>query len=158
MLHEIISTQGDRELKRSVAALWWSALAAGLTMGLSLKGMGLLNSRLPDGEAFKVIARFGYCAGFLAVILARQQRFTENTLTAVLPVMSKPSLSNVGRLLRLWRLVLVGNLCGTLLVAYGMLYLPIVDSKTDQVFLEIGREVMETPVRRCSPKALSPAG
>ncbi|WP_238077210.1 formate/nitrite transporter family protein, partial [Rhodococcus erythropolis] len=117
VLHEIIRTQGDQELERSVAALWWSALAAGLTMGLSLMAMGLLNSRLPDGEGFKVIASLGYCAGFLAVILARQQLFTENTLTAVLPVMSKPTLGNAGRLLRLWTVVLVGNLCGTLLVA-----------------------------------------
>ncbi|OYQ11511.1 hypothetical protein B7L09_19485 [Pseudomonas mandelii] len=143
VLHEIIRTQGDQELERTVAALWWSALAAGLTMGLSLMGMGLLNSRLPEGEAFKVIASFGYCAGFLAVILARQQLFTENTLTAVLPVMSKPTLNNFGRLLRLWSVVLVGNLCGTLLVAYVMLNLPIFDSKTDLAFLEIGRKVME---------------
>lgn len=143
VLHEIIRTQGDQELERSVAALWWSALAAGLTMGLSLMGMGLLNSRLPDGEGFKVIASFGYCAGFLAVILARQQLFTENTLTAVLPIMSKPTLGNFGRLLRLWSVVLIGNLCGTLLVAYVMLELPIFDSKTDVAFLDIGRKVME---------------
>lgn len=143
VLHEIIRTQGDQELERSVAALWWSALAAGLTMGLSLMAMGLLNSRLPDGEGFKVIASFGYCAGFLAVILARQQLFTENTLTAVLPVMSKPTLGNAGRLLRLWSVVLVGNLCGTLLVAYVMLHLPIFDTKTDLAFLEIGRKIME---------------
>jgi formate/nitrite transporter FocA (FNT family) len=143
VLHEIIRTQGDQELERSLAALWWSALAAGLTMGLSLMGMGLLNSRLPEGEGFKVIASFGYCAGFLAVILARQQLFTENTLTAVLPIMSKPTLANFGRLLRLWTVVLVGNLCGTLLVAYVMLELPIFDSKTDVAFLDIGRKVME---------------
>lgn len=143
VLHEIIRTQGDQELERTVAALWWSALAAGLTMGLSLMGMGLLNSRLPDGEGFKVIASFGYCAGFLAVILARQQLFTENTLTAVLPIMSKPTWANFGRLFRLWSVVLVGNLCGTLLVAYFMLELPIFDSKTDEAFLGIGRKVME---------------
>ena len=143
VLHEIIRAQGEQELERSIAALWWSALAAGLTMGLSLMAMGLLNSRLPDGEGFKVIASFGYCAGFLAVILARQQLFTENTLTAVLPVMTKPSLNNFARLIRLWSVVLVGNLCGTLLVAYVMLHLPIFDSKTDLAFLEIGRKVME---------------
>ncbi|MEX3774334.1 formate/nitrite transporter family protein [Pseudomonas sp. MYb118] len=143
VLHEIIRTQGDLELERSIAALWWSALAAGLTMGLSLMAMGLLNSRLPEGDGFKVIASFGYCAGFLAVILARQQLFTENTLTAVLPIMSKPTLGNFGRLLRLWSVVLVGNLCGTLLVAYVMLELPIFDSKTDVAFLDIGRKVME---------------
>ena len=131
VLHEIIRLQGDQELERSIAALFWSALAAGLTMGLSLMAMGLLNSRLPSGEAFKVIASFGYCAGFLAVILSRQQLFTENTLTAVLPIMSKPTLSNFGRLLRLWAVVLVGNLMGTLLVAYVMLHLPIFDTQTD---------------------------
>ncbi|GAB6404764.1 formate/nitrite transporter family protein [Pseudomonas sp. MHK4] len=154
VLHEIIRTQGNQELERSVAALWWSALAAGLTMGLSLMGMGLLNSRLPDGEGFKVIASFGYCAGFLAVILARQQLFTENTLTAVLPIMSKPTLGNFGRLLRLWSVVLVGNLCGTLLVAYVMLELPIFDSKTDVAFLDIGRKVMENDVSQMFAKGI----
>ena len=154
VLHEIIRTQGDQELERSVAALWWSALAAGLTMGLSLMAMGLLNSRLPDGEASKVIASFGYCAGFLAVILARQQLFTENTLTAVLPVMTKFTLNNVGRLIRLWSVVLVGNLCGTLLVAYVMLHLPIFDSKTDLAFLEIGRKVMENDAGKMFAKGI----
>ncbi|WP_433737583.1 formate/nitrite transporter family protein [Pseudomonas putida] len=154
VLHEIIRTQGDQELERSIAALWWSALAAGLTMGLSLMGMGLLNSRLPEGEGFKVIASFGYCAGFLAVILARQQLFTENTLTAVLPIMSKPTLGNFGRLLRLWSVVLFGNLCGTLLVAYVMLELPIFDSKTDVAFLDIGRKVMENPPSQMLAKGI----
>ena len=154
VLHEIIRTQGDQELERSVAALWWSALAAGLTMGLSLMAMGLLNSRLPDGEGFKVIASFGYCAGFLAVILARQQLFTENTLTAVLPIMSKPTLGNFGRLFRLWGVVLVGNLVGTLLVAYVMLHLPIFDRKTDLAFLDIGRKVMENDPRQMFAKGI----
>ncbi|QEO81430.1 formate/nitrite transporter family protein [Pseudomonas brassicacearum] len=154
VLHEIIRTQGNQELERSIAALWWSALAAGLTMGLSLMAMGLLNSRLPDQEGFKVIASFGYCAGFLAVILARQQLFTENTLTAVLPIMSKPTLGNFGRLLRLWGVVLVGNLCGTLLVAYVMLHLPIFDQRTDQAFLEIGRKVMENDTGQMFAKGI----
>ncbi|AXP05769.1 MULTISPECIES: formate/nitrite transporter family protein [Pseudomonas] len=154
VLHEIIRTQGNQELERSIAALWWSALAAGLTMGLSLMAMGLLNSRLPDHEGFKVIASFGYCAGFLAVILARQQLFTENTLTAVLPIMSKPTLGNFGRLIRLWGVVLVGNLCGTLLVAYVMLHLPIFDQRTDQAFLEIGRKVMENDTGQMFAKGI----
>ncbi|MBC3384014.1 MULTISPECIES: formate/nitrite transporter family protein [unclassified Pseudomonas] len=154
VLHEIIRTQGNLELERSVAALWWSALAAGLTMGLSLMAMGLLNSRLPDHEGFKVIASFGYCAGFLAVILARQQLFTENTLTAVLPIMSKPTLGNFGRLFRLWGVVLVGNLCGTLLVAYVMLHLPIFDRRTDLAFLEIGRKVMENDTGQMFAKGI----
>lgn len=48
-------------------------------MGLSLMAMGLLNSRLPEGEAFKVIASFGYCAGFLAVILTPASSYSRKT-------------------------------------------------------------------------------
>ncbi|MBX8516447.1 formate/nitrite transporter family protein [Pseudomonas cichorii] len=154
VLHETIRIQGDHELERSAAALWWSALAAGLTMGLSLMAMGLFKSRLADVEASHVIASLGYSAGFLAVILARQQLFTENTLTAVLPVMSKLTLGNVARLLRLWTIVLAGNLAGTLLVAYVMLNLPIFDSKTDQAFLEIGRKVMENDISHMFSKGI----
>ena len=123
-------------------------------MGLSLMAMGLFNSRLPAGEASKVIASLGYSAGFLAVILARQQLFTENTLTAVLPVMSKPSLGNFGRLFKLWGVVLGGNLMGTLLVSYVMLHLPIFDTKTDEAFLEIGRKVMENDLSQMFSKGI----
>lgn len=154
LLHEIIRTQGDHELERTVAALALSAIAAGLTMGLSFMAMGLFYSRLPDAESAHVIASLGYSAGFLAVILARQQLFTENTLTAVLPVMTSPTLHNLGRLLRLWGIVLVGNLVGTLLVAWVMLELPIFDSKTDVAFLEIGRKVMTNDVTQMLAKGI----
>ncbi|WP_024673982.1 formate/nitrite transporter family protein [Pseudomonas syringae] len=154
VLHETIRMQGDHELERSVAALWWSALAAGLTMGLSLMAMGLLNSRLEGITGSHVISSLGYSAGFLAVILARQQLFTENTITAVLPVMSKLNLANIGRLLRLWGVVLTGNLVGTLLVAYVMLNLPIFDSSTGKAFLEIGRKVMENDLSQMFSKGI----
>ena len=154
VLHEIIRYQGDQELERTLAALWWSALAAGLSMGLSLMAMGLFYARLPEGDSAQVIASIGYSAGFLAVILARQQLFTENTLTAVLPVMTAPTLANFGRLLRLWSVVLLGNLAGTLLVAWVMLELPIFDSKTDVAFLEVGRKVIMNDVSQMFAKGI----
>ncbi|MDF3931074.1 formate/nitrite transporter family protein [Pseudomonas citronellolis] len=142
VLHEVIRLQGNHELERTVAALWWSALAAGLSIGLSLMAMGLFRSRLPEHEAAVVVTSLGYPVGFLAIILARQQLFTENTLTAVLPLMSEPTLEKAGQLLRLWSVVLLGNLAGALLFAYAMLHLPIFDARADRAFLEIGREVM----------------
>lgn len=154
VLHEIIRSQGDQELERTVAALWWSALAAGLTMGLSLMAMGLLYARLPESPGAQVIASLGYSVGFLAVILARQQLLTENTLTAVLPLMTAPTLRNLGRLLRLWSVVLLGNLAGTLLVAWVMLELPIFDSKTDVAFLEVGRKVMTNDISQMVAKGI----
>lgn len=154
VLHETIRIQGDHELERSAAALWWSALAAGLTMGLSLMAMGLFKSRLAGIDGAHVITSLGYSAGFLAVILARQQLFTENTITAVLPVMTKFTTANIYRLLRLWTIVLFGNLCGTLLVAYVMLNLPIFDANTDKAFLEIGHKVMENDVGQMFSKGI----
>ncbi|UVL28348.1 formate/nitrite transporter family protein [Pseudomonas donghuensis] len=154
VLHEIIRFQGDQELERTIAALFWSALAAGLSMGLSLMAMGLFYSRLPEDDSSQVIASLGYSAGFLAVILARQQLFTENTLTAVLPVMTEPSLRNFGRLLRLWSVVLLGNLAGTILVSYVMLNLPIFDSKTDVAFLDVGHKVMENDLNQMFAKGI----
>ncbi|SDK96454.1 Formate/nitrite transporter FocA, FNT family [Pseudomonas delhiensis] len=143
VLHEVIRLQGNHELERTLAALWWSALAAGLTIGLSLMAMGLFRARLPEHDSAAIVTSLGYPVGFLAIILARQQLFTENTLTAVLPLMSEPTLRKAGQLLRLWGVVLLGNVVGALLFAYAMLHLPIFDAKTDQAFLEIGREVME---------------
>ncbi|WP_410961120.1 formate/nitrite transporter family protein, partial [Salmonella sp. SAL4457] len=125
VLHEVIRVQGEHELQRTLAALWWSAVAAGLTIGLSLMGMGLFRAALPEQEWAIIVSSFGYPMGFLAVILARQQLFTENTLTAVLPVMTEPTLEKAWQLLRLWSVVLFGNIVGTLLFAWAVLHLPI---------------------------------
>src|SRR3954451_19173957 len=79
VVHEAVRREGEEELKRSNSALAWSGLAAGLSMGFSLIGEGILRSRLPDAPWRPLIAKFGYSAGFLLVILGRQQLFTENT-------------------------------------------------------------------------------
>ncbi len=75
--------------------------------------------------------------------MARQQLFTENTVTAVLPVMQNPTLSNVGLLMRLWGVVLLGNLIGTGVAAWAFEYMPIFDEETRDAFVKIGMEVMK---------------
>lgn len=64
-----------------------------------------------------------YTFGFIAVIIARQQLFTENTLTVALPVMTTSSWRQIGLLIRLWGVVLAGNLIGVTLFALGLLNL-----------------------------------
>ena len=109
VLHEVIRRSGDAELKRGFAALAWSSLAAGMTMGFSLLARGVLRRHLAGVGGAPLIDAFGYTFGFLAVILARQQLFTENTLTAVLPFMTRPGWRNFALLLRLWAVVLVSS-------------------------------------------------
>lgn len=146
VLHEIIRRAGQEELKRGVAALAWSSFAAGLTMGFSFLARGLLHLHVAGLPGAFLIECLGYTFGFLAVIVARQQLFTENTLTAVLPVMTQPSLSKLRSLLRLWGVVLAGNLVGTTVFAFGLLHLQQFDAPTQQAFVEVAREALhDTP-------------
>lgn len=142
VLHEIIRRAGEVELKRSIAALGWSSLAAGLSMGFSMLARGLLQRYLDGGPVSHLIEGFGYSFGFLVVILSRQQLFTENTMTVVLPMMTEPSWGKLGCLLRLWGVVLIGNLLGVALFAYGLLHLQQFDDATQKAFVAMGRELM----------------
>src|SRR3954467_9003118 len=84
VVYHAIVKEADEELERSVAALFWSGLAAGLSMGFSLVGEAILRAHLPDEPWRPLVAKIGYSFGFLIVILGRQQLFTENTLTPML--------------------------------------------------------------------------
>jgi formate/nitrite transporter FocA (FNT family) len=58
-----------------------------------------------------------YTVGFVIVILGNLHLFTESTVTAVLPLATHPTARNLGRLLRLWTVVFVANMVGTLFVS-----------------------------------------
>src|SRR5262245_40952895 len=89
IVYKAILKEGIDELARPTSALFWSGIAAGLSMGASLIAEGLLASHLPDTNWKPLVAKFGYSIGFLVVILGRQQLFTENTLTPILPLLQE---------------------------------------------------------------------
>jgi formate/nitrite transporter FocA (FNT family) len=113
LIHEIIRAEGEGELGRKVTALLLSGLAAGLAMGLSLMTEGLLRAHLPDAPWRDLVSKLGYAVGFLVVVIGRQQLFTENTLTPILPLLYNRDLRTFGRVARLWGLVLLANVAGT---------------------------------------------
>jgi formate/nitrite transporter FocA (FNT family) len=117
VLHESVREAGERELRRRPTGLAWSGLAAGLSMGFSLIGPGLLHAYLPDTLWRPLVDNLGYSMGFLIVILGRQQLFTENTLTVILPLLAHPNRSTFLRVGRLWAIVFGANLVGALLFA-----------------------------------------
>lgn len=142
-IHEEIRQDGEKELERDGMALLWSAIAAGLSMGASLMVKGIFQVHLDGVPGAFLLENLGYTFGFVIVIMARQQLFTENTVTAVLPVMHKPTWSNGALLLRLWGIVLLGNLIGTALSALAFNEMPIFDEATRQAFTNISMKVME---------------
>jgi formate/nitrite transporter FocA (FNT family) len=147
VVYEIIRTEGEGELARSVAALWWSAIAAGLSIGFSVLAQALLRAYLPEVPGAAIIENVGYSVGFLIVILSRQQLFTENTLTAVLPVMANREWRWVWVMLRLWGIVLVGNIVGCLLFAGFLAYSGALTPEFAESVRAIGAKLMaNTPL------------
>ena len=116
VVHEAVRREGEDELKRTSSALAWSGLAAGLSMGFSLMGQGILYSKLPDAPWRPLLSSFGYTIGFLIVILGRQQLFTENTLTPILPLLARRDRTTAFHVARLWTVVLLSNLAGSLVI------------------------------------------
>ncbi|WP_416337387.1 formate/nitrite transporter family protein [Kluyvera ascorbata] len=142
-IHEHIRQEGEKEMERDAMALLWSAIAAGLSMGASLLAKGIFHVQLDGVPGGFLLENLGYTFGFIIVIMARQQLFTENTVTAVLPVMQKPTQGNVGLLMRLWGVVLLGNIIGTGIAAWAFEYMPIFDEPTRDAFTKIGMDVMK---------------
>ncbi|RLM20323.1 hypothetical protein BIY29_15560 [Brenneria alni] len=142
-IHEEIRQEGEKELERDAMALFWSAIAAGLSMGTSFMAIGMLHMNLVGVPGGFLLQCFGYTIGFVIVIMARQQLFTENTVTAVLPVMQKPARHNFYLLFRLWGLVLAGNLVGTALAALAFTYMPVFDGATRDALIELSMKVMK---------------
>lgn len=143
IVYKAILLEGEEELARSSAALFWSGLAAGLSMGFSMIAEGLLTAYLPDANWRPLVSKLGYSAGFLIVILGRQQLFTENTLTPILPLLQRRPNARPRNVMRLWSIVLIGNLLGGLAVALVAAHSSAFDADVQGAFVELGRKAME---------------
>jgi len=94
-----------------------SALAAGLSMGFSFLAQAVIESSLTDTPWRSLVTSFGDTVGFVIVILGQQQLFTESTLSAVHPVLTRRDVTTVAKTGRLWGLVLFANIAGTVVFA-----------------------------------------
>jgi formate/nitrite transporter FocA (FNT family) len=142
VVYEIIRVQGEIELRRPLSALWWSGVAAGISIGFSFLTEAALASVLPASEWTSIIAKLGYAVGFLIVILGHQQLFTENVLTAVLPVMARKQGYWLLKMLRLWGIVLAANIAGCLIFALAVAWLPVVPTHMAPALAEIVTRLM----------------
>jgi len=143
VVHEAIRRQGDEELKRPVSALAWSGLAAGMSMGFSFIAEALLRTHLPDTPWRPLLTHLGYPLGYLIVIVGRQQLFTENTLTAIIPLLAKRDLATFFAVLRLWSVVLVANLAGTHLFAWVVCHTPILKPEFHPALTQLATEAAD---------------
>jgi formate-nitrite transporter family protein len=142
VIYEIVRRHGEEEMARPAVSLWWSGIAAGLSISFSLLAQAVLLTHLPDAPWRTLIVSLGYSAGFIMVVLSRQQLFTETTVTAVLPVMAELTPGNVAKLARMWSIVLVANFTGTLIAALFCTFTPVLAPELKGAMLEISRAIM----------------
>jgi formate-nitrite transporter family protein len=140
--YEVIRREGINELDRTTAALFWSGLAAGLSMGFSFLGEGLLHALLPEAKWTPLVSTLGYTTGFLIVVLGSQQLFTENTLTPIIPLLSRRTMHCLRNVLRLWGAVLVANLIGAFLFALALGRLEVVNPETQHALSTLAAKAM----------------
>ena len=143
VVHKAVLREGRDELGRGTQALAWSGLAAGMSMSFSFLGVALLTAYLPDADWSKTVARLGYSLGFLVVILGRQQLFTENTLTVILPLMEERSTGVLLNVARVWAVVLVTNLVGGTAVAAVLAYTPAVEEPVREAMQHVAVQAVE---------------
>jgi formate/nitrite transporter FocA (FNT family) len=141
VVHEAIRLEGTEELERPSSSVVWSGLAAGLTMGCSMLGQGVLMVHLPDAPWRPLVAAFGYSLGFLFVTMGRQQLFTETTLTVMLPVLHKTH--GIGDVARYWAIVFAANIVATLLFAAAVNIPGLFKPDQIHAFSELGMKAVE---------------
>lgn len=138
-IYEHVRIAAEEELQRPAAALLWSAIAAGLTIGFSFFAGGYLMTLVPDALKHSAAA-VGYPLGFIFVVIARAQLFTENTLEPIIPLLHRPTWSTFGSLLSLWGVVLLGNLAGAAGFAMIAAWTPMIDPEFKTTLLRLSQE------------------
>jgi formate/nitrite transporter FocA (FNT family) len=116
-IHDNILGPAEEEMKRAASALLFSALASGLTIGFSFL-MGAYAQTLVSERYEHFAAGVAYPLGFLFVIFARSELFTENTLEPVIPLLHRRDRETLWRLVRLWALLLTGNVIGAAIFSW----------------------------------------
>jgi len=106
--------EGNNRLNRSFAALSATGFLGGIDVGVGV--LAYLVVRTETGNA--LLGSLAFTLGFVGLLMARSELFTENFLVPVTAVAARRG--SVGQLLRLWAVSLPLNLAGGFVMA-GMI-------------------------------------
>jgi formate/nitrite transporter FocA (FNT family) len=138
-IHDNILAPAERELERPASSLFMSALASGLTIGFSFLAGAYLSLFVSPALAPAAVAA-GYPLGFIFVVLARSELFTENTLEPVIPFLHRRNRETAAKVLRLWSILLVGNLIGAWLFALVIGRTPLLQPQMQPALARLAEE------------------
>jgi formate/nitrite transporter FocA (FNT family) len=138
-IHENIRAPAVEELERPASSLFFSSLAAGMLIGFSFLASAFVSNAAP--EPYKhPLASMAYPIGFMFVIMGRNELFTENTLEPVIPLIHNKDAKTLIQLLRMWGILIVGNLIGALALGWIVGSTTIIDSTLHPALQRVAAE------------------
>ncbi|WP_226004343.1 formate/nitrite transporter family protein [Natrinema salinisoli] len=142
---ESLIESGLHEIEREPTGLLLSGFSAGLDIGFGPLLMAVLLT-LSEGSygdlGTELLLASAYAVGFIFVIIARSELFTEHTTLAVMPVLDgRASASN---LVRVWGLVWISNIVGgAVFTAFIVTLMPNLGVATPEAFGTIAHKLVD---------------
>jgi formate/nitrite transporter FocA (FNT family) len=139
---EVAIEEGVEQLERGPLSLFLSAVGAGLILGFTAMSVAVVSAATvgADDTMARIAVALVYPLGFVVCLMSGTELFTEHTATAVYPVLDRRS--GFLRLLRLWLLVGLGNLLGTLISA-GLLSVAEEIVSAREGYVSVARHLVE---------------
>ena len=138
-IHENIRAPAEEELERPASSLFFSSLAAGMLIGFTFLSSAFVSYY--SAEPIKhAMASAAYPVGFIFVIMGRSELFTENTLEPVIPLLHKRDRETLRKGLRMWGLLIFGNLLGALIFAWILGATTVIESTLHPTMQKIAAE------------------
>lgn len=136
--------EGEEIFKINNKAITLSAIIAGLEIGFSYflicSLYYLLSGSVAENTIFKLFS-FVYPVGFVLVVLGKSALFTEQTSVLTIPVLNGQR--TIWELLRVWGLVILGNIVGGILFTlFISLLAPHLNLFTHDTMVKIGSHVV----------------
>ena len=136
--------EGEEIFKINNKAITLSAIIAGLEIGFSYflicSLYYLLSGSVAENTIFKLFS-FVYPVGFVLVVLGKSVLFTEQTSVLTIPVLNGQR--TIWELLRVWGLVILGNIVGGILFTlFISLLAPHLNLFTHDTMVKIGSHVV----------------
>jgi formate/nitrite transporter FocA (FNT family) len=136
--------EGEEIFKINNKAITLSAIIAGLEIGFSYflicSLYYLLSGSVAENTIFKLFS-FVYPVGFVLVVLGKSVLFTEQTSVLTIPVLNGQR--TIWELLRVWGLVILGNIGGGILFTlFISLLAPHLNLFTHDTMVKIGSHVV----------------
>ncbi|MFT5619576.1 MAG: formate/nitrite transporter FocA (FNT family) [Arenicella sp.] len=131
--------EGEEMYGTSGRSVFISSLSAGLEVGFSFFLIAILHTHFAgemDSKSIFFMTAFAYPIGFILVVLGKSILFTEQTSLLTLPVLNRKR--SLGELLKIWGIVLLGNLLGGYIITFLVLW---IGTAMNMIELESVREI-----------------